>query len=227
MSLRLGKLSPRRPVGLKDLDHYVALPTAPGKVDYLSAVSSFPMACNSEIGDCVVAGFIHQNQVGSAETAEPYRYPGDAAGEQAYFSLTGGQDSGLVIASFLGTCRTQGVLGKKLEAYAPVHPRNQPTMRAALWLFGNVKVGVQLPESAMQQFQLGQPWEYVGDTDIIGGHDIEAVGYDGHCWYFVSWGRVQPPPGAGLPPTPTRPGRASARSSSPLGAAPPDSISRA
>ena len=52
-------------------------------------------------------------------------------------------------------------------------------------------MGIQVPASAMQQFEEGQPWTNIGDKNIEGGHYVSAVAYDGDFFYVVTWGKIQ------------------------------------
>ena len=65
-------------------------------------------------------------------------------------------------------------------------------MKTALAELGAVSLGVNLPQSAMDQFDAVQPWTVSGDATILGGHCITAFGYDAQYVYIVSWGKVVP-----------------------------------
>ena len=56
--------------------------------------------------------------------------------------------------------------------------------------YGGAYLGIQCPASAQQQFAAGQPWSYVPDSPIEGGHCIVAVGYNATAVLCVSWGAV-------------------------------------
>jgi hypothetical protein len=57
--------------------------------------------------------------------------------------------------------------------------------------FGAIGLGVNLPASAMDQFNAGQPWTVVQGSPDDGGHAIALVGYDDYWWYILTWGSVQ------------------------------------
>jgi hypothetical protein len=59
-------------------------------------------------------------------------------------------------------------------------------------IFSAVGAGLQLPDSAQDQFQNGQPWSPVSGSQIEGGHYVSGVGRnaDGN-FVVVTWGALQ------------------------------------
>jgi hypothetical protein len=142
---------------------------------------------------------MNDNVAWSAIANEPWIYPGDAAVEKEYFSLTGGQDTGLVISQFLETWRTTGIFGQTIPAYAPVHVANTTAIKQAVEWFGSCRIGVNLPAAAETQFNAPTPssampwWTLTGtpaDDDILGGHNVEIVGFDPQGVILVTWGKL-------------------------------------
>ncbi len=78
----------------------------------------------------------------------------------------------------------------KIGAYLALEPGNTDHLLAALYLFGAVGIGIQFPNSAMDQFNAGKPWSVVQGAQIEGGHYIPLVA---HRTYLecVTWGRIQ------------------------------------
>jgi hypothetical protein len=73
---------------------------------------------------------------------------------------------------------------------------NVYNLKEALYLFGSIYLGIQVPQSAEDQFQNGEPWTYVPGSPIIGGHavpiqEILAPGYNDMI-HIVTWGQIQP-----------------------------------
>ncbi len=190
---KLGKLEARIPVGIATLRHYVPeLPAAPDAADYYSHVTDWGMCLNDRIGDCTLAGVDHLLKAWNREVNVNDPTPSDEQIGQIYFSLTGGQDTGLVEYNVLETWRTKGLFGSKIAAYAPVDFSDETNLRDAVAFYGGSYLGVKLPLSAQQQFQAGEPWSVVAGSPIEGGHCIVAVGYDANYVYIVSWGKVVP-----------------------------------
>lgn len=194
MAFKYGRLAPA-PLPVKDFSHYLLapLPQVPDELD-APDVSSYPMAGNDKLGDCTIASVVHCNQVWSSDTHEPYQYPGDAAVEKTYFSLTGGADTGCVEANVLKTWQTTGLFGNKIRAYAPASPKHMPTVKAVTFLYGAAYTGVLVPAPAQSQFAQGEPWDLTGtdgDYQIEGGHAVPIVGYDENYLTVVTWGKLQ------------------------------------
>jgi hypothetical protein len=89
----------------------------------------------------------------------------------------------------------QGFLGHKAEATTGVNPTSLTNLQWCVQLFGACKFGVNLPQSAMDQFNAGKPWTVVErDGGIIGGHDIPGISYSAATKMFdvITWGqRIQ------------------------------------
>ena len=54
-----------------------------------------------------------------------------------------------------------------------------------------VAVGILVPSSAQEQFAEGKPWDYVGDTDIVGGHYIPGLGCPASGTGIITWAKRQ------------------------------------
>jgi len=187
---RLGKL-PAQPLMGTTLRDYIkgSLPPTPIAVDYGPRVANYPMADNDRLGCCTISGAVHLLQLQYAEIGEEFTYPGDDAVQTEYFSETGGQDSGCVETSVLQKWSTTGLFNTKIAAWVPVNPRDDAEMRAAIYLFGGVYMGVELPGSAESQFENHQPWHLtIPRGKPVGGHCIVASGYNRSTINAISWG---------------------------------------
>ncbi len=171
-----GALPPHPERPFRPLRAYLTaeLPSPPGPFGYGEDLS-FPMALNDVYGDCTVAGVVHAAQIQADVVGAPYVYPGDAAVQEAYFALTGGKDSGLVLSAVVGAW-TKGVLGSKLVGAATIDIRDEKLMAQALYNFGCLYVGVALPYSAETQFNDGIPWQLGGPPNMAGGHCVVLNG---------------------------------------------------
>ena len=87
-------------------------------------------------------------------------------------------DQGALIQDGLADLRKNGLAGQKIAAFARVTQADRAEVMTALAELGAVSLGVNLPQSAMDQFHAGQPWTVSGDATILGGHCITAFGYD-------------------------------------------------
>lgn len=191
---RLGLIHDHQPPKTADLAAYATgpLPTPPAEVQVPDVPGGFPMADNDRLGDCTIAGGpVHGDQVWRALTQMPYTYPGDQAVQEAYFGLTGGADTGLMLRQVCEAWR-KGLLGSTITAYAPVDPQDLTAVKGSIAFFGCCYVGVNLPAVAQQQFRPDGSgvWDLTGtdaDYDIEGGHCVLFAGY-GSNLVAVTWG---------------------------------------
>jgi hypothetical protein len=67
----------------------------------------------------------------------------------------------------------------------------QTEIEQAINLFGGLYIGMNVPNSLMQQDPIPQVWDVVPDDGgIAGGHCVYCVGYDAGSVSFISWGAV-------------------------------------
>ena len=170
--------------------------------DYVSAVTAqspggWGMLGNDLYGDCVEADDGHYLMLRTAN-AGTIVAPTTAQVLALYSAETGfnpndpSSDQGTDEGSDCQFMCTTGLLGHKANATGFVNPQNISHLKWCIQLFGGCKFGVNFPQSAMDQFNAGQPWTAVqNDGGIIGGHDVLGVKYDGTWFYVITWGQVQ------------------------------------
>lgn len=172
----------------------------PEVVDYVSEISTWAMYLNDTIGDCTIAAAGHMIEAwlgyGSGDTEQP-----GVTDDQVlatYEAVSGYRpndpdtDRGAVMQDVLDYWRKTGVGGHKIAAFAQVDIKNAAEMKKALYLFGHLYVGVNLPQIAEEQFDAGAAWTVVDDDGgEAGGHAI-TIGYIGRnqC-EGITWGRAQ------------------------------------
>jgi hypothetical protein len=171
----------------------------PVVVDYLSAVSSWPMALNDRLGCCTASAACHMTEAwstyGLGTTATPSN-----SDVLSFYALCSGYnpndpstDQGAVMQDCLNIWRKTGIGSHKIAAFAEVNVHDSANLRAALYLFGGVYIGMDFPNSAMAQFNSGQLWDVVGNDDgLAGGHCVH-LGYDqlGRNREVTTWGKRQ------------------------------------
>jgi hypothetical protein len=102
-------------------------------------------------------------------------------------------DQGGTIPEALTLWRSQGVGGRKILGWAEVNLGDRAELLSACWLFGGLYCGFNVPQSAIDQFRAGEPWNVVSDDGgIVGGHCVPWVGYNATGPVVVTWGKVQP-----------------------------------
>ncbi|HUD11451.1 MAG TPA: hypothetical protein VMS08_03500 [Candidatus Saccharimonadia bacterium] len=170
--------------------------------DYVSAVnvqspSGWGVLGNENFGCCVQADDGHYLMLRTANagkiiipTTEQvlalYSYetgfnPDDPASDQG---TDEGSDCEYLVSN--------GFLGHKADATGFIDPQFITDLKWCIELFGGCKFGINIPQSALDQFNAGEPWTVVtNDANIIGGHDVLGVRYDGVWFYVVTWGEIQ------------------------------------
>lgn len=222
--MKLGRLAPypqevKPRLRLGDFLTNSSYPPPPASMDYLSNVADWPMYGNDQWGDCVWAMIAHvieavtcygQGTTVEISDADVLKGYSDVTGFDPHAGPPGANptDQGTVIQDALDYWRKTGVGGHKIVAFAQVDVKNPTELDAALAIFGHLCLGINFPNSAMDQFNNGQPWDVVpNDGGIDGGHAINDGGYnltaglppevtligrtaDGD-WEVVTWGRRQ------------------------------------
>jgi len=204
--MRLGRLPARvdkRTLKLTNILNVAALPPLPGQfdVDFNLHADILPqMFGNDTWGDCVIAGranwtlraeYFEQKIILPITTAEVLK---------EYWIEQGGgccrhPDNGLVMLDSLNDWRSYGWKTAKnvyaIFAFAGIDWKNHDEFCYATFLLGGGYIGIDVPESAITQFNKEQPWTVVPDSNIVGGHCIYIVAYNNTGPICVTWGRRQ------------------------------------
>ena len=201
VDLKLGKLKPRldkRTIRLKDVLRAELLPPLPDSFDVdssLGGITDNNIYGNDALADCVIAGRAHMTL--RFEDFEQRKIipitNADVEGE--YFKETGGKDSGLTMLDSLN-CWRRGwrAAGETYDiyAYASFDCSNHDESKYAIVLLRGAYIGIQLPQSAMTQFQNGQEWDVIdADGGILGGHCVYVLAFDQDSVTCVTWGKRQ------------------------------------
>jgi hypothetical protein len=196
----LGKKPKRLDPRTIQLAKYVpaGAPPVPPSVEYWQKrLGYWTMAMNDTVGDCTIAAAAHMVMLWSAFSGKEF-IPNDAQVIANYSAITGykpsdpNTDQGAVELDVLNYWRNKGMMGRPIEGYAAINIKNQEQIRQAIYLFGGAYIGFNVPQSAMDQFNAGQPWDVVAnDGGIVGGHAVPVLGYDSQYLYCVTWGSVE------------------------------------
>jgi hypothetical protein len=194
--LELGKLPATRLAGVETLGAYASgkLPAPPASVAVPGAVSDYPMDGNDTWGDCTIAGVAHLLAAwNSLVNSTSIPVPTDQQCVALYEQLTGSDTPpgpGLNETTLLAQWRQQGLFSNQIKAYAPVDYKNIVELHQAVAFFGGAYLGISCPESAQQQFQANEPWTYVPNSPVDGGHCIVALGYTPTGLLCATWGGI-------------------------------------
>lgn len=196
--MRLGRL-PRK-LNRKTLvfADYV-LPTPPEKVywEYKIPDDAWGMFGNDTIGDCTCAAIAHMLMLATAHTGSiviPTEQDVIAAysAVSGYNPVTGQNDNGAAITDVLNYWQTTGLAGHKIGGWAEIDPQNLEHCELGIYLFGADDIGVNFPNSALQQFNAGQPFNLVSDDGgIDGGHSVPLFGQGSEGMTCVTWAKRQ------------------------------------
>jgi hypothetical protein len=188
---KLGKLPPRIDPRTFQLRKYLrkpaAVPTPPEEISYVVRVPGWPMLLNDQLGDCVIAAMGHMVQQWTffSTDGSAMQTMTDAEALAAYEAIGGyvpgdsSTDQGADMLTALNYWRNTGIqVGgsvHKIGGFVAVDPTNLLEVRQAIWLFGNLFMGVQLPVSA----QGANDWT-VPDGGIYSAAGAPG-GWGGHC----------------------------------------------
>src|SRR5690242_5867428 len=164
------------------------------------------MLGNDQWGDCVFASAAHQVMLESRAADHAVNFTTSGVLSD-YGKVTGfnpndpNSDQGTVILDALKFRRATGVvdaqgnrhkIGAYLQLDLPLIKEGAfHQLSTAGWLFGAVELGIQVPESAMDEFDGRQMWSYVPGSPNLGGHDVPLVARRKHL-EVITWGRVVP-----------------------------------
>lgn len=203
MAGKLGRLAPHSPETHPRLmfANYLqagSYPPAPPVVDYVSKVPDWPMYLNDRYGDCTCAAAGHMIEAWTEYGAGATVKITDDEVLTAYEAVsgfdpkTGANDNGAVMQDVLDYWRKTGIGGHKILAFAQIDVKNAAELDAAMNLFGHLYLGINFPETAMKQFDKGQPWDVVSGAKVEGGHAIDwgyVAQHQNHK--IITWGKAQ------------------------------------
>jgi hypothetical protein len=156
---------------------------------------------NDQIGDCTCAAVYHAIQVFTFDASAREDTEPDNNVLDLYEKATGynpadpSTDQGAaeqdILTYWLNTgVATEGGLNK-LIAFYEIDCRKQQDIRRVIWECGVAYIGINLPQSVMNNADdTTVPWDVGGDETILGGHAIILVGYDSNNFLAISWGSV-------------------------------------
>jgi len=194
------------------LDELGAPPTASpgysGNAD-LIVKGDFGIDGNDQYGDCVFADVAHRIMVRTAQAAQgKIVIPTQAETLALYSEVTGfnpndpSTDQGGDLVTTAQYMQKTGMLVggvRHMEAAnGVIDPANVAHRQWAVCLFGCTPIALNLPQSAEDQFDAGEPWDYVAGSPILGGHDVLLVEYRPETlpsnpgWMVVTYGKRWP-----------------------------------
>jgi hypothetical protein len=169
-----------------------ALPAPPAAI-VETADLTFGMFGNDRAGDCTVAQLGNQIIAQTAlATGTTITVPVDEviafySSISGYDPDTGANDNGCDEDDVMARFQSSGLSGYKSAGSVSINTRNHMHLMQARWVFGAFALGVQLPKSAEDQFDAGEPFTVPWYSPIVGAHEICVVDYDASGLYVVTW----------------------------------------
>lgn len=178
------------------------LPVAPQALDWGSKVHVWGMMENDKLGDCTCAAVGHIILSNTSHRAELV-VPPDSKIVKLYEEVTnppfnsenGENDNGAVELDVLNYLqKNKGYpFGKshRVLAYMAVNPKNIDHVKKAIFLFGSVYAGVDLPLTAQEQIIWDTEEGPEATPGSWGGHAVPFFGYDDKHASCVTWGNTK------------------------------------
>jgi hypothetical protein len=204
MTLRLGKRPARDAISFRFGTYFDAsrLPTPPALIGRPQLVAAWGMLGNDQVGNCCWAGAAHETMLWCAEAKSAVTFTdqsviGDYSAATGYTPSDPNSDAGTDVQQAASYRQKTGIADAsgtrhRIDAYVALLPGNVEQLALAAYLFGAAGIGIQLPTSAMDQFEAGQPWSVVAGATVEGGHYVPVVGRNSRGNFMVvTWGRLQ------------------------------------
>ena len=173
-------------------DYLADIGDPPDNVDNTGGRVDFGMMLNDTEGDCTCAACGHMIQVWNGVTVPDVAIQTEYEQACGYVPGDPSTDQGGYISRVLDYFRDTGVGGYKISAHAEVNV-TQKRVQQAIYVFGAIDIGIQLPISA--QHQVGTLWDFESDypdtPGAWGGHSVAVVKYDLSGLWCVTWGALQ------------------------------------
>ena len=165
---------------------------SPGAVDFTNVLG------NDALGDCTCAGIGHIIEAVTAASGRPVSITTQQvidlySASCGYVPGRPETDQGGDEFAVLNYVTEKGIDGKglhKFDASVLVDATNKAELRAALYLFGNLYFGEELPASYVSPFPSdGGTWDVAGDAVDTNGHAFIGFASDCRGIHVNTWGR--------------------------------------
>lgn len=201
-TVKLGKLAPLFDPNAKKLASYVTPTiTVPVHVDNGTHVQNWGMMMNDQLGCCTAAGVGHLEQVWTSDASSQLIVT-DQDVVKFYSETTGyvpgdsSTDNGGIEVNILNYWKRIGfrtVSGvHKISGWTSINPHNILEIKAGIYWFGGVYVGVALPLTAQNQ----EVWDVTNPSlsgeaapGTWGGHCIILIAYNAIGPVCITWGQ--------------------------------------
>jgi hypothetical protein len=197
IKFKLGKKAARRDDRTLKISRYLAAPPPlPAAIDWGGNVGVWGELGNDAVGDCTFAGPGHLEMLWTADSGTEFN-PTTEQVLADYSAVTGynpadpSTDQGADMLTVMNYWRQTGIAGHKIYSFMTIGSSAMAEVKSAIAFFGGANIGVQLPQSAMDATNAGEPWSVTDDDNILGGHCVILSAYDADGLTCVTWGQEQ------------------------------------
>lgn len=171
------------------------VPAHPTSADYLEP-TGWQMLGNDTYGDCVAVAMANNRRNVTDKLTGAAKYPSLAWVEALYKTQNPNfpsEDNGMDIQTCLEYLHKTGTPdGVKLAAFAKVNVSSLDEVRAAVAIFGDLILGIDVQQANYNDYDAGLPWDYHAGSSIVGGHGVDAGGYtvvSTNDVKFITWAK--------------------------------------
>jgi hypothetical protein len=193
--LKYGRNNPKRTPSLKLANILKAIPVHPLSEDYLANLSDWQMLGNDQYGDCAAVSWANSRRFITTLLGGKGIYPSLTDVLKLYKTQNPGfpnDDNGMDMQTMLEYLNHRGGTdGVKLVAFASVDVSNLEEVKAALYIFGSLLLGIEVQAENQQDFSNGTPWDYHAGAAVEGGHAVLGGGFSSqpsNDVRFITWG---------------------------------------
>jgi hypothetical protein len=159
----------------------VLLPKPPQSLTWADIIKMWYELGNDVAGDCTFAAFMHLVMLWTALAGRAFT-PTAKQVLNAYYTFTGGVDSGADMLDVLKYARKTGICGHKIVAFLGINIMDVEEVQWAMSIFGGAYSGLDLPDRVVPEDPnanwLTIPWWDISqDPDPGNGHCVPLVNY--------------------------------------------------
>ena len=209
MIRKLGKRPPKYDARTLQFANYMnrlpgPLPTPPAEISYVVKVPNWPVLLNDQLGDCVIAAMGHMVQQWTyfATEGAAMQTMTNAEALAAYEAIGGydpnnpDSDDGASMLEALNYWHNEGIAvqgqNHKIAGYVQINTNDLLEVRQAIWMFGNLFTGLQMPLYAADEadWTVAQGGIYTpaGAPGSWGGHCVPMMAESPETLTCVTWG---------------------------------------
>lgn len=148
------------------------------------------MYLNDQYGDCVMASRAHQVGFQTAADTGTGIECTDNEVYSAYQSACGRGDNGCDMSAVNQYQQSVGLkfngVVHKTDGSVAIDNTNKDIVMSAIYTFGGINVGMSLPNDWYSSAD-GSDWG-ITNSQIVGGHEVQAYGYDDKGVWIATWG---------------------------------------